>query len=120
MESFTLSWPDAFAIVGSIVTVVAAVLAGYMSYLKDKKEAAEAPKSQLPSQETVHLHDRISSLKDRVAELDSDNRVLKTQIENLAALVKTHSERDIDDFKDLNTKVDKLMEIIVEMLKDDH
>lgn len=120
MELLTLSWPDAFTIIGSVVTVVGGFLAAYMSYLKDKKENADASKSQLPGPETVHLHDRISSLKDRLAELEGEQKVLTAQVENLAALVKAHGERDIDDFKDLNTKVDKLMEIIVEMLKDDH
>ena len=119
MELFTLSWPDAFAIVGSVVTVVGGLLAFYVAYAKVHSKDNGKLKTQLPSPENIQIHERISSLRDRVATLDGEHKVLATQIENLMKQLEDHNLRDVDDFKTINAKVDKLMEIIVEMLKDD-
>lgn len=120
IELFTLTWPDAFTIVGSVATVAATFLTGYMLYLKSQANNESQTKSMLPSMENAQIHERISGLKDRVASLDGQQKVFATQIENLIKQLDDHNARDVDDFKTINTKVDKLMEIIVEMLKADH
>jgi len=121
MELFTLTWPDAFAVVASVITVVGGLLAFYSSYSKNHTNSnGDTTKSQLPPLENIQLHERISGLKDRVATLDGEQKVLATQIENLTKQINDHDVRDVEDFKTINAKVDKLMEIIVEMLKDDH
>jgi hypothetical protein len=55
-----------------------------------------------------------------VGELDGEQKVLVVKLENLTKQLEDHNSRDVDDFKVINQKVDKLMEIIVEMLKGDH
>ena len=121
MELFTLTWPDAVAVVGSVITVVGGMLAFYASYSKNQaKENDALTKSQLPPLENIQIHERISSLRDRVATIEGQQKVVTAQIENLMKQINDHDLRDMDDFKTINAKVDKLMEIIVEMLKDDH
>lgn len=116
-----LSWPAAFTIVGSVIAIVGGLLALYSTYVKNNSNGtASKLKSQLPDPESVQIHARISELKDRVSNVEGQQRVFATQIDNLMKQINDHDARDVDDFKTINRKVDKLMEIIVEMLKADH
>jgi hypothetical protein len=113
-----LDWPAAFAIVGSVVALVGGMLAVYVNYLQAKPDVRLV--SQLPTPENIQIHDRISGIRNRLAIIEGDQRVIKTEIENIRKGMLSHEQRDQEDFKTLNTKNDRLMEIIVEMLKDDH
>lgn len=113
-----IDWPGAFTVVGSVVTVVGGLLAAYATYLK-ATDGNGKMRSNLPSPENVQIHSRISGVRDKVAELEGEQKVLMIQIDNLRKSLKEHDARDVDDFKTINTKVDKLMEIIVEMLQAD-
>jgi hypothetical protein len=113
----TLTWPGAFAIVGSVLTVVLGFLGLFATYHKASSNGKT--KSQLPSPENLQIHQRISTLRDRVGTVEAQLLVLNTRIENLVRQCSDHDARDVDDFKTINGKVDKLMEIIVEMLKGD-
>lgn len=122
----TLTWPGAVAILGSVISVVAGILAIFSSYFKTlrdnaKEETREVEHiSQVISQADVnHIHDRISSTKERLAALEGSQKLCQAQLQSLAERIESHGERDINDFKMLNQKVDKIMEIIVEMLRDE-
>ena len=116
----TLAWPAAIAILGSVVAVVTGLLALYTSYLKSSSNGKQKmlPPTGLPHPEMLQLHERFSKLRDRVAIVEGQHLVVTTQIENLMRQISEHDVRDMADFKMINAKVDKLMEIIVEMLKD--
>lgn len=105
-----LTWPAAAAIVGSVVTIVL----GWFGYMRSTKtvKVEEPDKAQL-------LHDRVSNLKDEVASLQGDMKAIKVRIDGIDVKVSDHDARDIEDFKRLSDKVEKIMEIIVEMLRDD-
>ena len=64
------------------------------------------------------VHDRVSSLKDVVSDLDGDFKAVLARLDSVERSLTDHEARDAADFKALSDKVDKIMEIIVEMLKD--
>jgi hypothetical protein len=134
VETLTnITWPGAFAVVGSVIAIVTGLLALALNYMKARStlNGNAALKSQLPSMEGSQIHSRISELRDRVGTVDSElkskisaiegeQKVLVVKIENVTQRLEDHDSRDVDDFRVINKKVDKLMEIIVEMLKGDH
>lgn len=104
-----ITWPAALAIVGSIVTIVV----GLLGYLRSTK-----PTTVKPNQ-TQAIHDRVSGLKDKIAELDGDVKAIVVRLEGIERSISDHEARDVVDFKALSAKVEKIMEIIVEMLRDE-
>ncbi|TFH10343.1 MAG: hypothetical protein E4H14_02720 [Candidatus Thorarchaeota archaeon] len=114
-----LSWPAAFTIVGSVIAVVGGILALYGTYIKTTNGSNGQKKSGLPSVGEVQIHDRISGNRDRIGTLEGEQKVLAARVDNLIKELSHHDARDVDDFKTINAKVDKLMELIVEMLKGD-
>ena len=75
-------------------------------------KAKEANPAQL-------VHNRVSNLKDVVSGMTGDVRAVLARIDNIEQSLRDHEQRDAADFKAMSDKMDKLMEIIVEMLKDD-
>ena len=110
-----LTWPAAAAIVGSVVTIVLGWF-GYLRATKTPKPPVVAPPKLVDK--TQVLHDRVSALKDIVSTLEGDFRVVQTRMNAMDKKVADHELRDLEDFKRLNEKVEKVMEIIVEMLRD--
>lgn len=102
-----LTWPAAFAIVGSMVTIVV----GLFGYMRNSKTKPTEPTTQA-------VHDRVSTLKDQVAEIDGDLKALVARVEGLQTTVQDHERRDVADFRAVSDKVEKIMEIIVEMLRE--
>jgi len=101
-----LSWPATIAIVGSVGTIVF----GILTYLRNMK-AKEANPTQL-------VHDRVSKLKDDVSALTGDFKAMRARMDGFAQSLSDHENRDAADFKAMSDKMDKIMEIIVEMLRD--
>lgn len=119
----TLEWPGAVALLGSVIAVVMGLLTLFLRYFDVRRNNNGGNlRSSLPTPnaEMLKVHERVSNLRDRIGTLEGEQKVLAAQIENLRKDVIAHDRRDVDDFKTINAKVDKLMEIIVEMLKDDH
>ena len=102
-----LSWPAALAIVGSVGTIVF----GIFQYLRTMK-AKEANPAQL-------VHNRVSNLKDVVSGMTGDVKAVLARIEGIEQSLRDHEKRDAADVKAMSDKMDKIMEIIVEVLKDD-
>jgi hypothetical protein len=98
-----ITWPAAFAIVASMVTIVVGLF-GYMRASKQKLQP---------------LHDRVSNLKDSIASLEGDYKALLARMDAHDRSLSDHELRDVSDFRALSDKVEKIMEIIVEMLRDD-
>jgi len=101
-----LSWPAALAIVGSVGTIVF----GTLQYFRTMK-SKEADPAQL-------VHNRVSSLKDEVSEITGDVKAIIARMDGFAQSLTDHENRDAADFKAMSNKMDKIMEIIVEMLRD--
>lgn len=119
-----MSWPGAFAVLGSVGTVVFGIL-GYLMKVKNKV----TPDPQAAT-DIEKLHTRVSEIKDRVAALDGDakERVaglegdvkeLRSYVKSIQKQITDHEHRDIEDFKVIQQKLDKLMEIIIQILQDD-
>ena len=98
-----ITWPAAFAIVGSMVTIVV----GLFAHLRNSKQKLQP------------IHDRVSTLKDVVSKLEGDLKAIQARIDAHDRAMSDHELRDVSDFKALSDKVEKIMEIIVEMLRDD-
>jgi uncharacterized protein YlxW (UPF0749 family) len=100
-----ITWPAAFAIVGSVVTIVVGLF-GYMRSSKAKQPDA-----------TQAVHSRVSNLRDAVADLEGDYKALEARLDAYDRSLHEHEARDVSDFRALSDKVEKIMEIIVEMLR---
>jgi hypothetical protein len=118
-----LTWPAAFTIVGTVVTIVVGLF-GYIKscmhqpvVLQPDQAVPSLGQAEPPSVQDIHV--RISALKDTVAEIDSDLKVIEIRLSGVKTSLTDHESRDVADFKALSEKVEKIMGIIVEMLKDE-
>lgn len=116
-----LTWPEAVAIVGSVIAIMTGIVALVTNYIRTPKSGPNTKQEPSPvSAEQEHVHEQLADLRDRVSNMEGDWKVLRTQLENVIRQLNDHEHRDMEDFKGLSRKIDKLMEIIVEVLKDDH
>ncbi len=109
----SLTWPAAFAIVGSVVTIMVTLL-GYL--LKVRTATPPAPTEQTIPQV---VHDRISETKDMTQENNKDIGVLQSKMEAIQKEVDSDRSRDERDFNTLNTKYEKLLSIVMKILQDE-
>lgn len=125
---FILTWPTAFAIVGSVVSIVV----GLFGYLKAVNKPANGTpvRPVTEEQQTVvalnHIGERLTTLETKTlqqdrqdVELQGDLRVLREVVNNLLAQVNEHERRDIADFRLVNEKVEKLQDVLIRLLQDD-
>lgn len=118
----TLTWPAAFAVVGSIVTIITGIF-GYL--IQSKKTGNGKPSSLAPISNTDNRQDQlldsanneIATLKERLAYVDGDVRELRGYIKSLQKQLTDHEQRDIRDFRNVQEKIDKLTEIIIQLLQ---
>ena len=113
----SLEWPGALAVIGSVVTIVL----GWFGYLVSVRRNKNEPSSTkiLTTEEYEKLHSRINELVDRVAENEGDLKEVKASIRALQKQIGDHEQRDIQDFKLVDAKIDRLMDIVVRILQDD-
>ncbi len=111
----SLSWPAVFAIVASLVTIVT----GLLGYLVSSKKKAAALVEAKPLIDHEKLHTRINAVTERVAEIEGDLKEVRSTLRSLQRQIADHEQRDIDDFKLVDAKLDRLMDIVIRMLQDD-
>lgn len=119
MESFVVTIPEAFAIVGSVATVVLGVF-GYLLKTRNdspKNKSAVTPTEFLEGQ-VQGAHDRISEVKDRVTAVESEIKLTAAKVESLRAAMRDHQERDNQDHELFDKKLDKMMDIVIRILTD--
>ena len=115
----SLSWPATFAIVASVVSIITGLL-GYL--ISARRKAAISVSVTDPLKEGYDhekLHTRINDAVERVAAIEGDIKELRAFVRVCQKQLSDHEQRDIDDFKILDAKIDRLMDIIVRMLQDD-
>lgn len=119
-----ISWEAAFAIVGSIVAIVTGLF-GYLIKTRNDSLGNRGPKQPPGSLETrVALvesqmqlaHTRISETKDRVAVTEGDAKSLSTKIDGVHSQLTKHEDRDVRDFEAVNKKLDKITDVVLELL----
>lgn len=112
-----LTWPGAFAVVGSLVTIIT----GIFGYLIATHRLKRFPGFQHPQSVNDYekLHARISAIVDRVAVNEGDLKEVRVSIRNLQKGIADHEQRDIQDFNLVESKLDRLMDIVVKILQDD-
>lgn len=106
----SLTWPAVFAILGSIVTIVV----GLFGYLRSAKTQTQTPTN------LEKLHSRINVVVERIAVNEGDLKEVKASLRAALKQIADHEQRDIDDFKMIDAKLDRLMDIIVRILQDEH
>ena len=107
----SLTWPAVFAIVGSLVTIVTGLF-GYL--LSSRKQH----KPDILSYEK--LHSRINTLMERIVTDEGDLKEIRGSLRTLQKQIGDHEHRDIEDFRLVEAKLDRLMDIVVRILQDDH
>ena len=110
----SLTWPAVFAILGSIVTIVL----GLFGYLRSVKTQAQT-QTQAPD-DFEKLHSRINDAIERVAVNEGDLKEVRASLRAALKQIADHEQRDIEDFKMTDTKLDRLMDIVVRILQDEH
>ena len=132
MEEFALSIPEAFAIVGSVAAIVFGAFM-YVRRMQNPPLSSTPPPIDPVKHSDTNLkeckqevdgslqlqHDRISALKDRIADCDAEIRLAASKIDNIQKMLCDHEDRDVRDFGVLNQKLDKLTDIIIKILSDD-
>ncbi len=114
----SLEWPAVFAIVGSVVTIVTGLF-GYL-IASSRIHKVEAPQTKiLTPDEYEKLHTRINDAIDRIAMNEGDLKENNSLLRSLQKQVQDHEQRDIDDFKLVEAKIDRLMDIVIRILQDD-
>ena len=108
----SLEWP-AFAIVASIVTITI----GLFGYLRNGNKPT--PSKILTPDEYEKLHSRINEAVERVAVNEGDLKEVRASLRSLQKIIADHEHRDITDFKLIDAKVERLMDIVVRILQDD-
>jgi len=111
----SLSWPAVFAIVASLVTIIT----GLFGYLLSARKKAAALIEAKPVIDHEKLHARINVVTERIAEIEGDLKEVRSVLRNLQRQIADHEQRDIDDFKLVDAKLDRLMDIVIRMLQDD-
>lgn len=112
----SLEWPAAFAVVGSIGTIVF----GVFGYLISTNRINKAPQSKiLTTTEYEKLHTRINDAVERIAVDEGDAKELRASLRGLQKQLQDHELRDIEDFKLIDAKIERLMDIVVRILQDD-
>lgn len=114
----SLTWPGTVAILGSIVTIVSGLLAIIVTVHK-KSSSIPSSKNILTESEYEKLHSRINDTITRVSEIEGDIKELRSSSRSLQKQIADHEQRDIDDFKLVEAKLDRLMDIIVRILQDE-
>lgn len=119
-----ISWEAAFAIVGSIVAIVTGLF-GYLIKTRNGSSENRGPKQLSGSLETrvALMEDQvqltravISETKDRVAVTEGDARLLNTKIDGVHIQLTKHEERDVRDFEAVNKKLDRITDVVLELL----
>lgn len=108
----SLTWPAAFAIVASLVSIITGFLA-----LLSKAFSSNHKTSTETREEKIDMY--ISEIRDRVAAIEGDMKEVKSSMRNTQKQVADHEKRDIEDFKLVEAKLDRLMDIVVRILQED-
>jgi hypothetical protein len=109
------------AILGSLVTITLGAIA-LAKQLSSTKPSPINPPSSLPKvqrEEIDQLHRRISAAKEVAIENKGELRVMVSQIDALSQRMEEHERRDIRDFKIMESKIDKMMDIVIQILQDE-
>lgn len=113
----SLTWPAAFATVASVVSIITGLF-GYV--ISSRKKAEQKVIDQTPTAPNYEkLHARINDVIARVAANEGDHKEARASLRGLQQQLFAHEQRDIDDFKLIDAKVDRLMDIVVRLLQDD-
>ena len=113
----SLEWPAVFAVVGSVVTIVTGLF-GYLLSARRQSKITTTTKV-LTIDEYEKIHTRINDVISRVGENEGDLKELQSSIHSLQKQLSNHEQRDIDDFKLVEAKLDRLMDIVVRILQED-
>lgn len=114
----SLEWPGVFAVVGSVVTIVTGLFGYLLAANRSNKHEAPSTKILTP-EEYEKLHTRINDLIDRVSANEGDIKEIHASLRLIQKLIADHEQRDITDFKLVDAKIERLMDIVVRILQDD-
>ena len=113
----SLEWPAAFAVVASVVTITV----GIFGYLKSSKPTPITPpvsKILTPS-EYEKIHTSINDAIERLSSVEGDIKELRASCRSAQQQAADHEQRDIQDFKLIDAKIDRLLDIVVRILQDE-
>lgn len=113
----SLEWPGVFAVVGSVVTIVTGLF-GYL--LAARRNNITPPQVKILSPEEYEkLHARINEAVNRIAVDEGDIKEIRASLRAIQKQLHEHEQRDITDFKLVDAKIERLMDIVVRILQDD-
>lgn len=137
----SLTWASAFAILGSVVTITIGLF-GYLYSIKERavkkttdsdSASATAANIKLLESSIASAAHRLDLVDAKISELTSENRassemslemrgdlkVLRESLKAMESRASNHEQRDIQDFRIVNEKIDKLQGVLIQLLQDD-
>lgn len=121
----SLTWEAVFTIFGSLIAFIVGITA--IAKTLNNKPASPPPVTTTPDsalaslrkEELDQLHSRISAAKDVAMENKGEVRVLTNLVKTMEKQIQEHDRRDIEDFKVMQQKIDKVMDIVIQILQDE-
>ena len=98
MEGIT--WPVAFTIVAGLVVAITGLVAFVLNYYR--QDAWKDP---------------VNTLKTKTETNETEIKNLKERINTLVRELEAHDKRDSEDFKRVESRVEKLTELLIELVK---
>ena len=117
----SLTMEAVIAILGSLVTITVGIF-GYLAKIKPAtKEQSESLRTavQNNTEQINKLHSRTTAAKEAALENRGELRTVTTLLKTLEKQLADHERRDIEDFKVMQQKIDKTMDIVIQILQDD-
>ncbi len=123
----SLTMEAVIAVLGSVFSIII----GVFGYLRVKPSIHPAHHSLMQTvselRQTVashdekinKLHSRISTSREHIMENKGEVRTLLNHVSAIEKALRAHERRDMSDFEALEQKVDKTMDIVIQILQDD-
>lgn len=103
------SWPAAFAIVASVVAIVT----GLVNFLRRTDRSIEDIKQQ---SDISALDLKYTSVKEHLTVAKNEIVRLRDDLKYVQRHLKSHEDHAIRDFDRINKKIDKITDLIIELL----
>jgi len=118
----SLTWQATFAIVGSVVVIVTGIF-GYLIKVNKDKDAPEKDISaegiDIAVEKALKEQKEFSVVREQIIRIESDIKILMQHGRNSNRRLDEHIEQDNKNFNQLNSKVDKLTDILLTVMRDE-
>jgi hypothetical protein len=115
----SLTWEATFAIVGSIVVIVTGIFGYLIKVHKAPNKDAPVKGIDAAVEKALKEQKEFSEVREQIIRIESDIKILMQHGRNSNRRLDQHVEQDDKHFQQINTKVDKLTDILLAVMRDE-